>query len=190
MTAGSGKGEAGSDLGVAELDQLPEDQLASALAACCGARRWVERMMAARPFRDRKTLLSKADEAWWSLGADDWREAFAHHPRIGERDAKVTQEARARAWSASEQRGVAGASGELRAAIAEGNAEYERRFGHIYIVSAAGKSPEELLDLLSTRLMNDPITELQVAAAEQAKITRSRLTKLLTGGWRRVEGGV
>jgi 2-oxo-4-hydroxy-4-carboxy-5-ureidoimidazoline decarboxylase len=138
-------------------------------------------MMASRPFGDTGTLLRRADEIWWSLGPDDWREAFAHHPRIGERKAAIAQEARALEWSAGEQRGVADASLDERSAIAEANREYERRFGHIYLVSAAGKSADELLELLRARLENDPVTELAVAAGEQAKITRLRLLKLTEG---------
>ena len=66
----------------------------------------------------------------------------------------------------------------MREALAAGNREYERRFGHIYLVCATGKSADELLATLETRLTNDPATELRVAAAEQAKITRLRLEKL------------
>ena len=172
---------------------MPADDLRSALTACCGASRWVERMVDSRPFGNVETLLQRADEIWWSLGPEDWREAFAHHPRIGERAAKVAQGARARSWSAGEQRGVADATFDVRSALAEGNREYERRFGHIYLVSAAGKSAEELLDLLRARLLNDPMTELEVAAAEQAKITRLRLEKLVAESgrapsWRKEEG--
>jgi OHCU decarboxylase len=145
-------------------------------------------MVGSRPFADLQTLLQRADEIWWGLGAADWREAFAHHPRIGERTAKVAQGARAQSWSVGEQRGVADASFDVRSALAERNREYERRFGHIYLVSAAGKSAEELLDLLRARLLNDPTTELDVAAAEQAKITRLRLEKLVAGGEEREEG--
>jgi OHCU decarboxylase len=144
-------------------------------------------MVESRPFSDVETLLRRADEIWWGLGPADWREAFAHHPRIGERTATVAQGARARGWSAGEQRGVADASFDVRSALAEGNREYERRFGHIYLVSAAGKSADELLDLLRARLLNDPTTELEVAAAEQAKITRLRLEKLVAGGGEREE---
>jgi OHCU decarboxylase len=136
-------------------------------------------MIEARPFGDADTLLRRADQIWWSLEPDDWREAFRHHPRIGERSAQVAQDSRARAWSAGEQRGVSDAGADVRAAIAEGNREYERRFGYIYLVSAAGRSADELLALLRGRLANDPAIELGVAAAEQAKITRLRLLKLL-----------
>jgi 2-oxo-4-hydroxy-4-carboxy-5-ureidoimidazoline decarboxylase len=164
---------------VAELDELPANEAAALLATCCGVRAWVAAMVERRPFGTPAALVHAADEIWWSLGPEQWREAFAHHPRIGERDAAAGQEARARAWSAGEQRSVVDAGADVRKALAEGNREYERRFGHIYLVSAAGKSAEELLGLLHARLSNDAATEFRVAAGEQAKITRSRLLKLL-----------
>jgi len=49
-------------------------------------------------------------------------------------------------------------------ALAEGNREYEQRFGFIYIVCATGKSPEELLEILNARLKNDAEIELRNAA--------------------------
>jgi OHCU decarboxylase len=164
---------------VAELDSMPRAEAEPLLRSCCGARWWVEHMLSERPFGSPETLLRRADEIWWSLGDDDWHDAFAHHPRIGERQPVVAQDARARTWSAGEQAGVDGASTDVRAALADGNRDYERRFGHIYLVSAAGKSATELLALLRARLSNDPATELRVAAGEQAKITRRRLLALL-----------
>jgi 2-oxo-4-hydroxy-4-carboxy-5-ureidoimidazoline decarboxylase len=187
MIEDGGQRGAGGASDVGELDRLADGAVTSALAACCGARRWVERMVDSRPFGDVETLLRRADEIWWSLAPDEWREAFAHHPRIGERSAKVAQEARARSWSASEQRGLDDASFDVRSALAEANREYERRFGHIYLVSAAGKSADELLALLRTRLLNDPATELEIAAREQAKITRLRLLKLIEGSGKRAD---
>jgi OHCU decarboxylase len=156
---------------LAELDAMPADEAASRLASCCGVRAWVEGVLERRPFGDVRTLLRVADDVWWSLDPDDWRETFAHHPRIGERTAQ--------AWSAGEQRRVAAATADVRDALAEGNRDYERRFGHIYLVSAAGRTAEELLAILQSRLSNDPTTELRTAAGEQAKITRLRLLKLL-----------
>jgi len=135
-------------------------------------------MVARRPFGTLHVMLASADEVWWSLGPDDWREAFDHHPRIGEAAAAVPQGERAGAWSSDEQRGTSVASADVRQALAEGNREYERRFGHIYLVCASGRSAEALLATLRTRLANDPATELRIAAGEQAKITRLRLEKM------------
>ena len=164
--------------GVATLDALPDDDAAPMLESCCGSHAWVQAMLARRPFGSLMRIFHAADEIWWSLASDDWREAFDHHPRIGERWAAAPQDAIAQAWSADEQRRVAVSSDRTRQALAEGNREYERKFGHIYLVCATGKSAEEMLALLRTRLSNDPKTELRVAAGEQAKITRLRLEKL------------
>jgi OHCU decarboxylase len=164
--------------GVAAFDMLPDHEAAALLATCCGATEWVHGMTARRPFGTLAVLLQASDELWWSLAPDDWREAFDHHPRIGEQRAAAPQSAEARRWSSDEQRGASVASADVRQALAAGNDEYERRFGHIYLVSAAGRSADELLGMLRSRLTNDPTTELRVAAGEQAKITRLRLQKL------------
>lgn len=165
--------------GVATLDALPADVAAGELRSCCGSSEWVRRMVARRPFGSVAALLAAADEEWWALAPSDWLEAFAHHPRIGEHVAAGAPDARAQAWSAGEQRDAAQATDSVRDALAAGNREYERRFGHIYLVRAAGRDAGELLAILRSRLTNDAATELRVAAAEQAAIIRLRLDQLL-----------
>lgn len=150
------------------------------LQSCCGATAWVQEMIAQRPFHTLQRLFDAAESIWWSLTPDDWREAFDHHPRIGERSSVASQTETAQAWSAAEQGGAAAAGDAARQALADGNREYERRFGHIYLVCATGKSAEELLAILRDRLQNDPVTEMRVAAREQVKITRLRLEKLFS----------
>jgi 2-oxo-4-hydroxy-4-carboxy-5-ureidoimidazoline decarboxylase len=166
---------------LAELNALPDQEAAAALLTCCGSPRWALQMAARRPFGSMDELLSVADEVWWALDAADWNDAFAAHPRIGERKAAPAQSAQAAAWSAREQSGAASAGQDVAAALAEGNRAYEQRFGRMYIVCATGKTAEEMLAILRARLSNDAETELRVAAAEQAKITRLRLEKLLAG---------
>ena len=151
------------------------------LEACCGSTAWVNGMLTRRPFATLPVLLEASERLWWSLSPDDWREAFDHHPRIGESDAAVAQGETARVWSADEQRGATIAPDDVRRALADGNREYERRFGHIYLVFATGRSAEDMLALLRGRLHNDPLTELRVAAGEQMKITRLRLAKMFGG---------
>jgi OHCU decarboxylase len=165
---------------VAELDELPAARAAELLRSCCGAARWVAAMVARRPFHTVDAALDEAEDVWWSLGPDDWLEAFAHHPRIGERLGAELQDARGAAWSAGEQSGADHAAADVQSALAEANRAYERRFGHIYIVCATGRSAEEMLAIAQARLANDAETELRIAAGEQAKITRLRLQKLLT----------
>ena len=173
-------GERSASAGVSAFDALPDHEAALLLESCCGSHAWVQGMLAHRPFGTVVRVLNEADEIWWSLEPDDWREAFDHHPRIGEQTAASPQGAAAKAWSADEQRGASTAREDTREALAKANREYERRFGHIYLVCATGKSAEEMLALLRRRLSNDPATELRVAAGEQAKITRLRLQKLFT----------
>lgn len=166
------------DAAVAALDALPPSEAAPLLEACCGSTAWVNRMLVHRPFTTLSVMLRAAENVWWDLTPDDWREAFDHHPRIGETTAVVRQGESARAWSADEQRGASVAAEDTRRQLAEGNREYERRFGHIYLVCATGKTAEEMLAMLQQRMSNDPETELRVAAGEQAKITRLRLLKM------------
>lgn len=163
---------------VAALDALPTHEAFLLLQSCCGSTAWVDGMVTRRPFQTLGVLLREADDLWWSLSPDDWREAFDHHPRIGERATASERSERAQSWSAGEQRGVDTAAADVRQAIADGNREYERTFGHIYLVCATGKTAEEMLALLRERMGNDPETELRVAAGEQAKITRLRLEKM------------
>lgn len=162
-----------------ELNGLPRNEAMAALRACCGAERWVDAMAECRPFKSVPGLLDAADEIWRSLQPNDWREAFAHHPRIGQRTSRVSQSKRARDWSSGEQRGMGAAAADVREQLAAVNAEYEQRFGYIYIVCATGKSADELLGIARDRLDNAPDMELRVAAEEQRKITRLRLEKLL-----------
>lgn len=160
----------------AYLDGLPEADARTALARCCGAPRWVDGMLARRPFQTREALLAAADDVWSQLGRDDYLAAFAHHPRIGEQPA-TKHEATAQ-WSRAEQRGMESADERTRDRLAALNRAYERRFGYLYLVCATGKTADELLGLLEARLMHAPDHELAVAAGEQAKITRLRLEKL------------
>jgi 2-oxo-4-hydroxy-4-carboxy-5-ureidoimidazoline decarboxylase len=161
------------------LNSLPEDEAREALRRCCGASRWVDAMAARRPFLDAKALFAAADEVWGGLGPADWSEAFAHHPRIGDKEALRERFAATRQWAAGEQSGVSAASEQVLDELARGNRDYEARFGRIFIVCATGKGAEEMLGLLKQRLRNDRETEGRIAAAEQAKITRIRLEKLL-----------
>jgi 2-oxo-4-hydroxy-4-carboxy-5-ureidoimidazoline decarboxylase len=160
------------------LDLASADEARRLLTTCCGSNRWVDRMLARRPFGSRVELLTAAREEWNALESPDWREAFAHHPKIGDRDALAARFPATHELSAREQAGIADATVGVLDALAEGNRRYEEKFGYIFIVCATGKRADEMLVLLEARLPNDAATELRVAAAEQAKITELRLQKL------------
>jgi 2-oxo-4-hydroxy-4-carboxy-5-ureidoimidazoline decarboxylase len=164
---------------LSELNVWPADKAREELLRCCGCAKWAEDVAARRPFAGKKDLLATAAAVWAAMGETQWREAFAQHPRIGGKDALRAQFAATLGWAQGEQAGTVGVGEDVLDALAKGNAEYEARFGHIFIVCATGKSASEILDLLTSRLENSPAEELRVAAAEQAKIMNIRLEKLI-----------
>ncbi len=129
--------------------------------------------------------MAVSDAMWRSLNESDWMEAFDSHPRIGESSAPDPSAQRSSplssSWSTQEQKEVANAVDAVKIALAEGNREYEHKFGRIFIVCAAGKSAAELLEILRRRLHNDARTELYEAAEQQRQITQIRLRKWLHG---------
>lgn len=161
------------------LNNLDHEATMEALECCCGAKEWVAQLAAQKPFSDIASLYQAADEIWWSLTEADWREAFTHHPKIGDLDSLRAKFANTQTWASGEQAGVQGADEAVLQGLAEGNQAYEEKFGYIFIVCATGKSAAEMLALLQQRLPNDPQTEIKISAEEQRKITHIRLEKLL-----------
>jgi OHCU decarboxylase len=164
-----------------DLNALDGDAAAREFMRCCGSSRWARKMASDRPFASLDAVVGAADATWAGLDRADWLEAFAAHPQIGQRasGAGGAGGADTARWSAAEQAGVSAAADATRARLAEANREYEARFGYIFIVCATGKTAGAMLELLERRLQNDPDVEIQIAAEEQRKITRLRMTKLL-----------
>jgi len=155
------------------FDALPRATAVAALMTVCHSHRWAEAVADGRPYLDLETVQNAADEVWQHLDAADWREALDGHPRIGEQGGASAE------FSRQEQAGMSGAAEDVRAAIAAGNRAYEDRFGHVFLISAAGRAPAEILAELERRLHNPPDLELRVAAEEHRRITRMRLAALL-----------
>lgn len=162
---------------LAAFNGLSGGQARELLLACCAAPAWAGRVADGRPYRDLDAVLAESDQAVAALSAGELGDALAGHPRIGQGAAEPGS--RAVVWSSQEQSGVATASETARRELAELNAVYEQRFGHIYLVRAAGRSAGELLAMLRRRLDNDEATEWGVVRAELAQINRIRLRKLL-----------
>jgi 2-oxo-4-hydroxy-4-carboxy-5-ureidoimidazoline decarboxylase len=160
---------------LARWNQLSIAEAESEIVACCGSRAWAREMARRRPLADETEMLTAADAIWGALNEADWTEAFRSHPRIGESSAEQPVHAQAAAWSAQEQRSVSTENDDTVTALAEGNREYERRFGWIFVVCATGKSGAEILKILRQRLHNDAPTELIEAAEQQRQITQIRL---------------
>ena len=152
---------------LASFNAAATEDAVAVMMSCCSSKRFAAAMAAGRPYSSCTAVEAAITAAFESLDWADVLEAIAGHPRIG---------ARAAGQSAAEQSGVADSS---RAALADGNREYEERFGHVFLICATGLSGGEMLAALRERLENDPHTERKVATTELRKITVLRARKAL-----------
>jgi 2-oxo-4-hydroxy-4-carboxy-5-ureidoimidazoline decarboxylase len=177
----------GSDaVPVADLDAADAAEARDALRPCCASGSWLAIMIAGRPYHTLDALTSASDRALSRLSSADVEEALAAHPRIGERSAR-TGEGGARAgegdggreaaWSRQEQSATATIDRSTADELVAGNAAYEERFGHVFLIRATGRSTEEMLAQLRARLGHDAATEQDVVRRELAEIVRIRLAK-------------
>ena len=168
---------------LAWFHSLPAADARGLLLACCAAEPWASRLVAGRPYPTVAAVARESDEAVASLTVPQLADALAGHPRIGERVPAGREAAGSRSagWSRREQSGMAAADEPTRQAIAELNAAYEERFGHIYLVCATGRTAAELLALLRARLGQDGAAEWRTVRSELQQINRIRLRKLLAG---------
>jgi 2-oxo-4-hydroxy-4-carboxy-5-ureidoimidazoline decarboxylase len=160
------------------VNDLPEADAAEQLRSCNAAPRWLAGMLAGRPYVDVEAALDAAERTARALGWDDVQRALDAHPRIGERADGGSVEAR---WSRREQSTVGTSDARTQELLRAGNAAYERRFGHVFLIRAAGRSAEEMLTELDRRLGNDESGERVEVTEQLAQITRLRLQTLLAG---------
>jgi 2-oxo-4-hydroxy-4-carboxy-5-ureidoimidazoline decarboxylase len=156
-----------------DFNVVPAEEAERRLLACFASTRWARELVDERPYADVAALLDAAERAWADLAPSDWDEALGGHPRIGEGGG------RSPAASEREQRGARVAGAAALAELADANRRYEARFGHVFLIAAAGKDAEEILAALRARMANDRVTEAQVAAAEHRKIARMRLERMM-----------
>lgn len=159
-------------VGLDGFNRLTDRQQMNVLFGVCSSTIWARRVLAGGPFRDVEAVLDRADRVLAELPDGEIDAALDGHPRIG---AKADNPS-----SAREQARVADADEGVRADLAAKNREYDDTFGYVYLVCASGRSAEELLDILTDRLRNDPDTERRVMRNELAKINRLRLERLLS----------
>jgi len=150
------------------------------LFKCCGCTAWSEKLVQQSPFASIEKLKQSSDEIWWQCEQKEWLEAFTHHPKIGDVKSLEKKFASTKEWASGEQSSVTTASQDVLHQLKDGNEEYEKKFGYIFIVCATGKSATEMLVLLNNRLLNSPDAEIKIAAQEQNKITHLRIDKLFS----------
>lgn len=159
-----------------ELNQLPAVDAVSALYGCCHCQGWAEAVAAARPFADLNELLQRAQQVWSCASEQDILDAFSGHARIGDINLLRSRYA---GRATQEQGQVLQASEAVIQELYRLNKDYEAKNGFIFIVCASGKSAEEMLHLLQSRIDNPRAVELQNGAREQGEITRLRLVKMI-----------
>ena len=161
------------------LNNLTGQALRDTLLKCCGSTRWAEKMITQHPFASEEDVHTFAQRYWREMEKSDILEAFSAHPMIGANLDELRRKFQhTSTWSENEQAGMNSASEEIILALQQANQEYFARFGYIFIVCATGKTAKEMLDIIHSRLPNDPTEELGIAAYEQEKITTIRLGKL------------
>lgn len=158
-------------IGLEAFNALDDEAATALLRPCLDVDRWVAGVVGARPYATTDDLLAAAESAADPLTAAELEAALAHHPRLGERAAGESAEA---GLSRGEQAGL-GIDDDVQRRLAEGNRAYERRFGRVFLIRAAGRTSEQVLAALRTRLENDPATEDLVVADELRQIAVVRL---------------
>ncbi|WPO70472.1 MULTISPECIES: 2-oxo-4-hydroxy-4-carboxy-5-ureidoimidazoline decarboxylase [unclassified Streptomyces] len=158
--------------GIARFNALEESAATAALHEACASSAWGSRLLSRRPYATAEDLFAASDAAMAELTADDLAEAMAGHPPIGRpKPGDPT--------SSREQRGMAGASEELKAEMLELNLAYQEKFGHVFLICATGRTGEQMRDAVKERIGNSPEQEREIVRAELGKINRIRLTRLL-----------
>mmetsp|Transcript_29738 Transcript_29738/g.49740 ORF Transcript_29738/g.49740 Transcript_29738/m.49740 type:complete len:183 (+) Transcript_29738:1-549(+) len=161
-----------------ELNHLSRDVVERELLRCCGSPAWAASVSSKAPFESVESLMQLASTIWWNLPPSEWHMAFRAHPQIGDASA-LSSKFSSSAWEGDEQKGTSSASEATLIHLATLNKDYLIKHGFIFLICATGKSADEMITALESRLGNDSNTELQIAAGEQDKITKLRLQKLL-----------
>jgi 2-oxo-4-hydroxy-4-carboxy-5-ureidoimidazoline decarboxylase len=158
--------------GLARFNALEEHAAYVALHEACACTAWAKRLLAARPYAAIEDLYVASDAAMAELTAQDLKEAMAGHPPIGRpKPGDPT--------SAREQRGMAGASDELKTEMLELNLAYQDKFGHVFLICATGRTGEQMRDAVKERIGNSPAQEREIVRTELGKINRIRLARLV-----------
>ncbi len=147
---------------------------AAVLRPCADLPEWIEAIVAGRPYRSLSDLLDRADRESKSWRIEDVDRALAQHPRIGERARGKSAEAR---LSHGEQPEIGAGVAD---ALAAANAEYEARFGRVFLIRAAGRTAPEILAALTERLTNPPADEATIVIAQLREIALLRLSGALS----------
>ncbi|MER8095793.1 2-oxo-4-hydroxy-4-carboxy-5-ureidoimidazoline decarboxylase [Streptomyces goshikiensis] len=155
-------GAPGHGPGLTRFNALSHEDAHAILLHCCGSRRWAHRVATHRPYPDAASLLAAADEASYDLSQADLTEALS-----GEFPAQLGR----------------GAPYAALLALDAAHAQYERTFGHAFVICLAGHPPEEradqLLGAIRRRMTHEIDEERAISADELRRLAQARLADLM-----------
>ena len=97
-------------------------------------------------------LIRRSRDIWFNeLSAFDWLEAFRGHPPIGGTSAGSSHTSSSQLSASEQATAVATMTADTARELADYNAKYEARFGHVFLIFAAGRTSDEILDELRRR---------------------------------------
>ena len=161
----------GQPLPLSEFNRLSPEAADQLLRPCLDIDRWIRTLVDRRPYASVEELTDTAEAAADPFTDEEVEAALAHHPRIGQQAEGASTEA---TLSRSEQAGLT-VDDDVQRRLRAGNEAYEERFGRVFLIRAAGRSAEEILAALESRLANDEETEQAVVADQLRQIALLRL---------------
>jgi 2-oxo-4-hydroxy-4-carboxy-5-ureidoimidazoline decarboxylase len=161
---------------LAAFNTAEPQQAADLIRPCLDVDRWVDELVSSRPQPDHEALLKTAQSAARPFTSAELEQALTHHPRIGQQAAGDGTQAQMSRGEQSATATTEDVQQQLRAA----NAAYEQRFGHVFLIRAAGRTAPEILDELERRMKNDEATEWVETADQLRQIAVSRLEQVVT----------
>jgi 2-oxo-4-hydroxy-4-carboxy-5-ureidoimidazoline decarboxylase len=163
------------DMLLDEFNQLGEPVARAAVTPCLAVPRWVDEVVSGRPYPELGALLNQASASAQNLTDDELATALADHPRLG---APPDTAVAAASFSRAEQTGIDAGSVAGRR-LRQASSVYEERFGHVFLIRAAGRSETEILAELERRLCNDQATERREMVGQLREIALRRLGQVV-----------
>lgn len=154
-----------------EFNEADVEAAGELLHACAPIASWRAAILARRPYVSEQELLDTAGdlaEGWTDQEVDG---ALAHHPRIGEK----VQGDSAEAVASRKEQGSLSEDERARQEWMEANIAYEEKFDRIFLIRAAGREPEEMMQQLRERLENSAEAENEIRRGQLAEIALLRL---------------
>ena len=161
-----------------EFNQASTDDAIRFLKHCVQIPSWSNLIAAKRPYNSVEDVLSTAKQQSTTWTWEEIKTALDNHPRIGEKKAQAALSETEKNFSNREQSAIT-TDEETQQALLKGNIAYEKKYGYIFLIKAAGLNSQDVLQALEYRLANDPEIEQRIVHTQLAEIALLRLSQEL-----------